>query len=157
MTCSKPLLLALNSNRHLRFIKKHKDWIADDWKWVIRSDELRLKSHPRDDRLQIWRKWKENTNPIYIATTLQDCDYRTSAKSDPVDDETHEDEDNYNESSKCSSNAGGFSALETAMEWYEQQSAVLLNCCCPRESETKQRKNEGVEWYSENKSDNFSQ
>ncbi|GFV65328.1 uncharacterized protein TNCV_4573281 [Trichonephila clavipes] len=40
---------------------------------------------------------------------------------DPVDDETDEDEDN-NESSKDPSKAEAFSALETAMEWYEQQS-----------------------------------
>ncbi|GFW77888.1 uncharacterized protein TNCV_3910981 [Trichonephila clavipes] len=33
-----------------------------------------------------------------------------------------EDEDNSNESSKGSSNADAFSALEIAMEWYEQQS-----------------------------------
>ncbi|GFY04247.1 retrovirus-related Pol polyprotein from transposon opus [Trichonephila clavipes] len=48
------------------------------------------------------------------------------AESDPVDDETDENEDNNNESSKGPSNAGTFSALETAMEWYEQQSE-----CCP--------------------------
>ncbi|GFU60823.1 hypothetical protein TNCV_1807341 [Trichonephila clavipes] len=47
-------------------------------------------------------------------------------KSDPIDDETDEDEDNNNESSKSPSNADAFSALETAMEWYEQQSE-----CCP--------------------------
>ncbi|GFW64148.1 uncharacterized protein TNCV_708531 [Trichonephila clavipes] len=44
------------------------------------------------------------------------------AESDPVDDETDEDEDNNNESSKGPSNVDAFSALETAMEWYEQQS-----------------------------------
>ncbi|GFW36473.1 uncharacterized protein TNCV_1344341 [Trichonephila clavipes] len=48
------------------------------------------------------------------------------AESDPVDDETDEDKDNNNESSKGLSNAGAFSVLETAMEWYEQQSE-----CCP--------------------------
>ncbi|GFV46931.1 uncharacterized protein TNCV_1270491 [Trichonephila clavipes] len=42
-------------------------------------------------------------------------------ESDPVDDVTDEDEDNNNESSKGPSNADAFSALETAMEWYEQQ------------------------------------
>ncbi|GFX74957.1 uncharacterized protein TNCV_1845291 [Trichonephila clavipes] len=41
-------------------------------------------------------------------------------ESDPIDD------DNNNESSKGLSNADAFSALETAMEWYEQQSE-----CCP--------------------------
>ncbi|GFU39612.1 hypothetical protein TNCV_1793421 [Trichonephila clavipes] len=39
------------------------------------------------------------------------------AESDPVDDETDEDEDNNHESSKGQSNAGAFSVLETAMEW----------------------------------------
>ncbi|GFT39878.1 hypothetical protein TNCV_3286551 [Trichonephila clavipes] len=48
------------------------------------------------------------------------------AESDPVDDETDEDEDNNNESSKGPSNAGTFTALETAMERFKQQSA-----CCP--------------------------
>ncbi|GFW37059.1 uncharacterized protein TNCV_5019571 [Trichonephila clavipes] len=51
---------------------------------------------------------------------LNDDEIVTSVQeSDPVD------EDNY-ESSKDSSNADAFSALETAMEWYEQQSE-----CCP--------------------------
>ncbi|GFS94835.1 uncharacterized protein TNCV_4457031 [Trichonephila clavipes] len=51
----------------------------------------------------------------------------TSVKeeSDPVDDETDEHEDS-NKSSKDPSNADAFSALETDMEWYEQQSE-----CCP--------------------------
>ncbi|GFU29067.1 uncharacterized protein TNCV_4836771 [Trichonephila clavipes] len=47
------------------------------------------------------------------------------AESDPVNNETDKDEDNNNESSKDPSNAGAFLALDTAMEWYEQQ----LECC----------------------------
>ncbi|GFW96869.1 uncharacterized protein TNCV_2160051 [Trichonephila clavipes] len=58
-------------------------------------------------------------NDDEIVTSVQ-------AESDPVDDETDEDEDNNSESSKGPSNADAFSALETAMEWYEQQSE-----CCP--------------------------
>ncbi|GFW96827.1 hypothetical protein TNCV_2159631 [Trichonephila clavipes] len=51
-------------------------------------------------------------------------------ESDPVDDEMDEDTtNNNNESSMGPSNADVFSALETAMEWYDQQSAVLLNYC----------------------------
>ncbi|GFW79341.1 uncharacterized protein TNCV_2477481 [Trichonephila clavipes] len=59
---------------------------------------------------------------------LNDDEIVTSGQeeSDLVDDETGEDEDNNNESSKDPSNGGAFSALETAMEWYEQQSE-----CCP--------------------------
>ncbi|GFV43516.1 hypothetical protein TNCV_4592401 [Trichonephila clavipes] len=48
-------------------------------------------------------------NDDEIVTSVQ-------AESNPIDDETDEDEDNNNESSKGSSNAGTFSALETAME-----------------------------------------
>ncbi|GFV45353.1 uncharacterized protein TNCV_4490891 [Trichonephila clavipes] len=46
-------------------------------------------------------------------------------ESDPVDDETDEDEDNNNNENSNASIADAFSALETAMEWYEQQSV----CC----------------------------
>ncbi|GFW04733.1 hypothetical protein TNCV_4879691 [Trichonephila clavipes] len=56
---------------------------------------------------------------------LSDDEIVTSVQeeSDPVDDETDEDDDNNNsESSKGPSTADTFSALETAMEWYEQQS-----------------------------------
>ncbi|GFV76028.1 uncharacterized protein TNCV_1456251 [Trichonephila clavipes] len=70
-------------------------------------------------------------------------------ESDTVDDETDEEEANDNhESSNGPSNADVFSVLEIAMEWYEQQSFALLNYCYSRESETLQRKNEGVQWYS---------
>ncbi|GFT57226.1 hypothetical protein TNCV_1692321 [Trichonephila clavipes] len=50
---------------------------------------------------------------------LNDDEVVTSvqAESDPVDNEMDEDEDNNNESSKGPSNAGAFSALETAMEY----------------------------------------
>ncbi|GFW48001.1 uncharacterized protein TNCV_2401881 [Trichonephila clavipes] len=51
------------------------------------------------------------------------------AESDPADDETDEDEGNNNESTKRPSNAGAFSALETAMEWHEKQSE-----CCPTQN-----------------------
>ncbi|GFW79001.1 uncharacterized protein TNCV_214341 [Trichonephila clavipes] len=57
-------------------------------------------------------------NADEIVTSLRE-------ESDPVNNETDEDEDINNESSKGPSNADAFSALETAMKWYEQQSA----CC----------------------------
>ncbi|GFS55111.1 hypothetical protein TNCV_2441811 [Trichonephila clavipes] len=52
---------------------------------------------------------------------LNDDEIVTSMQAESNDHETDEDEDNNNESSKGPSNAGTFSALETAMEWYEQQ------------------------------------
>ncbi|GFT90383.1 uncharacterized protein TNCV_3011941 [Trichonephila clavipes] len=45
-------------------------------------------------------------------------------ESGSTDDEDKD--NNSNESSKAPSNADAFSALETAMEWYEQQPE-----CCP--------------------------
>ncbi|GFU50861.1 uncharacterized protein TNCV_1696301 [Trichonephila clavipes] len=70
-----------------------------------------------------------------MACDAEDCEFQMlnydeivtsmQEESDPVDDEMDEDEDN-NESSKGPSNADAFPALETAMEWYEQQSE-----CCP--------------------------
>ncbi|GFU48382.1 uncharacterized protein TNCV_3342731 [Trichonephila clavipes] len=59
---------------------------------------------------------------------LNDGEIVTSVKeeSDPVDYETDGDEDNNkNERSKGALNANAFSALQTAMEWHEQQS----ECC----------------------------
>ncbi|GFX54589.1 uncharacterized protein TNCV_792761 [Trichonephila clavipes] len=53
-------------------------------------------------------------NDDEIVTSVQE-------ESDPVDDEADEHEDN-NESSKGLSHTDAFSALETAMQWYEQQS-----------------------------------
>ncbi|GFU36614.1 uncharacterized protein TNCV_802721 [Trichonephila clavipes] len=71
-----------------------------------------------------------------MACDAEDCGFQmlnddeivisAQKESDPVDDETDEDGDNNNESSKGTSNTDAFSALETAMEWYEQQSE-----CCP--------------------------
>ncbi|GFU03174.1 uncharacterized protein TNCV_2720761 [Trichonephila clavipes] len=59
-------------------------------------------------------------NDEEIVTSMQE-------ESNPVDNETDEDENNNNnESIRGPSNAIAFSALETAMEWYEQQSE-----CCP--------------------------
>ncbi|GFU91988.1 uncharacterized protein TNCV_192371 [Trichonephila clavipes] len=59
-------------------------------------------------------------NDDEIVTSLQE-------ESNAVGDETEEDEDdNIKESSQGHSNADALSALETTMEWYEQQSE-----CCP--------------------------
>ncbi|GFT03235.1 uncharacterized protein TNCV_3610901 [Trichonephila clavipes] len=73
-------------------------------------------------------------NDDEIVTSVQE-------ESDPVDDETDKDEDNNNESIKGPSNAVAFSALETAMEWYEQQQSECYPTQLPlikRESETLQ-------------------
>ncbi|GFW80849.1 uncharacterized protein TNCV_3779291 [Trichonephila clavipes] len=71
----------------------------------------------------------------WMAIDAEDCRFQMlnvdevvtsmQGESDPVDDEM-DDDNNNNESSKGASNADAFSALETAMERYEQQSE-----CCP--------------------------
>ncbi|GFX25852.1 uncharacterized protein LOC103524116 [Trichonephila clavipes] len=64
----------------------------------------------------------QKLNDDEIVTSVQE-------ESDPVNDETDEDEDNNNnnnESGMDPSYADAFSALETAINWYEQQSE-----CCP--------------------------
>ncbi|GFX34946.1 hypothetical protein TNCV_2328861 [Trichonephila clavipes] len=84
---------------------------------------------------------------------LNDDDIVTSvqAEFDFAGEETDEDEDNNDKSSKGAPNAGVFFALENSYEVVQQQSV-----CCPtqllplkRVSETLQRKSEGVQWYSE--------
>ncbi|GFY12260.1 uncharacterized protein TNCV_283631 [Trichonephila clavipes] len=82
---------------------------------------------------------------------MQKTGFQMLNDDDPVNDETDEDEDNINnESSKCPSNSDAFSALETAMEWYEQQSEY-----CPTQLLLLKRirglagKNEGVQWVSQ--------
>ncbi|GFX58214.1 hypothetical protein TNCV_4049721 [Trichonephila clavipes] len=69
--------------------------------------------------------WMACDEEDYGFQMLNDDEIVTSMpeESTPVDDETDEDEDNNsNETSKGPSNANAFSASETAIEWYEQQS-----------------------------------
>ncbi|GFY35765.1 hypothetical protein TNCV_4841421 [Trichonephila clavipes] len=72
-----------------------------------------------------------------MAYDAEDCEFQilndgkivisVQEESDLAENETDEDEDNINNvSSKDPSNADTFSALETVVEWYEQQSE-----CCP--------------------------
>ncbi|GFT20090.1 uncharacterized protein TNCV_4994621 [Trichonephila clavipes] len=69
-----------------------------------------------------------------MASDAEDCGFQMlnddeideQEEFDLVDDETDKNEDNNNESSKGPSNADVLSALETAMEWFEQQSECLL-------------------------------
>ncbi|GFW31155.1 uncharacterized protein TNCV_2577371 [Trichonephila clavipes] len=89
-------------------------------------------------RLPTIRGFQECNEDVetWMACDAEDCGFQmlnddeivTSVQEefDLVDDETDEDEVNNNESSKSPSNADAFSALETAMEWYKQQSE-----CCP--------------------------
>ncbi|GFW75717.1 uncharacterized protein TNCV_4429001 [Trichonephila clavipes] len=80
-----------------------------------------------------------------MACDAEDCTFQMLNKdeivtsvqkeSDPVNDETDEDEDINNESSKGSPNANAFSALETAMEWYEQQPVLSYSTIAAQENQ----------------------
>ncbi|GFU93269.1 hypothetical protein TNCV_1860001 [Trichonephila clavipes] len=116
-----------------------------EWDQGVFSDESRFNFSIDDNRIRVCMPHGERLNlPLLYSETLlprlkhgwgnrcrrligfqmlndDEIVISVKAESDPVDDETDEDEDN-NESRKDPSNAGAFSALETAMEWYEQQS-----------------------------------
>ncbi|GFW48452.1 hypothetical protein TNCV_1110111 [Trichonephila clavipes] len=78
-----------------------------------------------DDFFQhLWPYIGNNTANV-VFQMVKHCDFRARRIRPCVDDEMDEDEDN-NEINKVTSNADSFSALETAMERYEQQSE-----CCP--------------------------
>ncbi|PRD31335.1 UNVERIFIED_CONTAM: hypothetical protein NCL1_23804 [Trichonephila clavipes] len=68
-----------------------------------------------DEKVETWmacdaEHWGfQMLNDDEIVTSVQE-------ESDPVDDETDEDEDNHNESNKGPSHADAFSALDTAIE-----------------------------------------
>ncbi|GFX99097.1 hypothetical protein TNCV_2492781 [Trichonephila clavipes] len=79
-----------------------------------------------------------------IVTSIQ-------GESDPVDDETDEDEDNNNESSKSPSNADAFSVLETAMEWYEQQSVLSYSTTAAQENRSCSEKTKVYNGAAKNK------
>ncbi|GFS59974.1 uncharacterized protein TNCV_3957661 [Trichonephila clavipes] len=68
---------------------------------------------------------------------LNDDDIVTSVQevSNPVDVETDEDDNINNESSKDPSNADALSALETAMELYEQNSVLSYLTTAARENQ----------------------
>ncbi|GFW71209.1 hypothetical protein TNCV_536271 [Trichonephila clavipes] len=105
----------------------------------------------------------------WMACDAEDCGFKmlnddknvtsVQEESEPADDEMDEDEDNNsNESSKGPSNAEAFSALETAKEWYEQQSE-----CCPTQLLLLKRiiylaaKKRRLQWYNKKISDYFPQ
>ncbi|GFV53210.1 hypothetical protein TNCV_1065691 [Trichonephila clavipes] len=91
-------------------------------------------------------------NDDEIVTSVQE-------ESNLVDDKTNEDPDNKNnESSKGPSNADSFSASRQLWNGTNNnQSAVLLNYCCSRESETLRRKNRRSTMLKQRISDYFPQ
>ncbi|GFV83370.1 hypothetical protein TNCV_3055171 [Trichonephila clavipes] len=90
--------------------------------------------------LKSQEKLVRTDRPIAIVTSVQE-------NSDPVDNETEEDEDNNN--NKISKGPSNLRWIQLWSGTNNNQSDVLLNYCCSRESETLRRKNEGVQWYRE--------
>ncbi|GFX59489.1 hypothetical protein TNCV_3373661 [Trichonephila clavipes] len=89
-------------------------------KWLIQEPQINQRtSGTQKEDVETW-----------MAFHAEDCGYQmlnndgiapsVQEESDPVDDQTEEDEDNNsNESSKNPSNADAFSVLETSLERYE--------------------------------------
>ncbi|GFW99110.1 transposable element Tcb2 transposase [Trichonephila clavipes] len=163
----------------LEWCRTRRDWTATEWNQVAFSDESRFNLHSNDNRVRLRRPRDERLNPAllysdtpptagcdedvetWMACDAEYCGFQmlnddeivtsVQEESNPVDDKTDEDEDNNNdENSKSLPNADAFSALETAMEWYEKQSerrsTQLLLLERIRDLAAK---NEGVQWYSE--------
>ncbi|GFT85525.1 uncharacterized protein TNCV_2891831 [Trichonephila clavipes] len=81
-------------------------------------------------------------NDDEIVTSVQE-------ESDTVDDETDEDKDINNESSKGPSNADAFYALDTYGVVRTTIRVLSYSTIAAQENQILQRKNEGIPWYSE--------
>ncbi|GFV36971.1 hypothetical protein TNCV_4545591 [Trichonephila clavipes] len=106
-------------------LEGEKDFNDDHREEIIDCVQLIPGFQECDEDVETWMAYDAEDCGFKI---LNDDEIVTSVQeeSDPVDDEADEDENNNNnESSKGLSNADVFSALETTMEWYEQQS----ECC----------------------------
>ncbi|GFV91636.1 uncharacterized protein TNCV_4762011 [Trichonephila clavipes] len=106
--------------------EREKDFNDDHREQITNFVQSILRFQECDEDVETWMACDAENCGFQM---INDDDIVTSVQeeSDHVDDETGEDEDNNNnESSKGPSNADAFSAVETAMEWYEQQSE-----CCP--------------------------
>ncbi|GFW10890.1 uncharacterized protein TNCV_4458651 [Trichonephila clavipes] len=126
-------LKALVSPAFVFFHKGRSRWGSDLNKAKDLNDDHREEITEFVQSIPGFQECDEEDVEIWMACDAEDYGYQmlnddqivtsVQEESDPVNDETNEDEDNNcNEISKGPSNADAFSALETAVEWYEQQS-----------------------------------
>ncbi|GFU37413.1 hypothetical protein TNCV_4273791 [Trichonephila clavipes] len=117
----RPTLFVLTTTSNSRFVEE-KGYSRDDV-YNVGENGVNWKALPRKSLASKW----ESTAPSFKVSKERVTTMTSVQESDPIEDKTDEDEDNNNsESSKGPSNTDAFSALETAMEWYKQQSE-----CCP--------------------------
>ncbi|GFV14070.1 uncharacterized protein TNCV_525461 [Trichonephila clavipes] len=129
ITADKDILELVQSSKNII------DADSDDENGMSNAAPVHMSSEMRNI-IKRFQECNEEDVEIWMACEAEDCGFQmlnddeivtsVQEESDPVDDETDEDENNNNESSKGPSNADAFSALETSIEWYEQQSE-----CCP--------------------------
>ncbi|GFV88166.1 uncharacterized protein TNCV_3243151 [Trichonephila clavipes] len=97
------------------------------------KDDHRMQITPFVPSSPEFQERDEEDVETWMSSDAEDCGFQmlnsneiatsTQEEFDPVDNETDEDKDNNNnESSKDLCNTDVFSALETVIEWYEQQS-----------------------------------
>ncbi|ENN74724.1 hypothetical protein YQE_08691, partial [Dendroctonus ponderosae] len=51
-----PLLTIAHKQARLEFAREHVDWVLDDWKKVLFTDEVRVGLKSSDGRVFIWRR-----------------------------------------------------------------------------------------------------
>ena len=67
----KPLLTKQHSQSHLAFAKKYKDWMVEDWRGVVWSDESKFQLFGSDGRQWYWKKPNKLLDTRHISPTVK--------------------------------------------------------------------------------------
>jgi DDE superfamily endonuclease/Transposase len=67
----KPLLTKQHHQSHLAFAKKYKDWMIEDWRHVVWSDESKFQLFGSDGRQWYWKKPNEPLSTRHIRPTVK--------------------------------------------------------------------------------------
>ena len=67
----KPLLTRAHRRRRLAFAREHKDWMPEDWKCVVWSDESKFQLFNSDGRQWCWKRLGEPLNDRSVKPTVK--------------------------------------------------------------------------------------
>ena len=67
----KPALSEKNVKARLKFCKEHKNWIVDDWKTVIWSNEMKINRFQSDGREYYWHRPYERLRKHQVKETIK--------------------------------------------------------------------------------------
>ena len=65
------MLSQKNIKARLEFANIYKDWIVEDWKQVIQSDEIKINRFGSDGRSQYWSRDNTSLQPYHIKATIK--------------------------------------------------------------------------------------